>query len=143
MTSHESSDAVDHIACFARDLSAARAARELVGRLVAGNGWSAFDVERAKLVVSELVANAVLHARSPVVLRYRLDGALRIEVTDRDPGTHPRPLPLDLHRTGGMGLALMAEMSRDWGVSRGEYTKTVWCEIAPEAVRPRVGGLQA
>src|SRR5690349_13269668 len=61
------------------------------------------------LVVSELVTNAVMHARTPfeVVLSHA-DGRCRLAVTDgsRDPPDEaPRPGP------GGFGLRLVGELT--------------------------------
>jgi anti-sigma regulatory factor (Ser/Thr protein kinase) len=122
---------------------AIRAARALVREVLSGEGWDPLDVERAQLAVSELVANAVVHAGSPFTLAYRYDGALRVEVTDADPASEPRPQDAEPRRVGGMGLRLVTEMSRSWGVDRTETHKTVWCELEPRHSRQLVSSAGA
>ena len=116
---------------FECDALAIRGARALVGELLTQQGWAPLDVERARLAVSELVANAVVHARSPFTLGYSVDGVLRVAVTDDDPTSDPRPQDAEPGRIGGMGLRLVADMSRSWGVERTATSKTVWCELEP------------
>ncbi|XVV06425.1 ATP-binding protein [Actinosynnema sp. CA-248983] len=77
--------------------------------------WHLQDVlDDALLVVTELVENAVDHARSAPHLRLELrDRALSIAVRD-DATTPPRrrePGP----RPGGRGVALVEELSQVWG----------------------------
>ncbi|HEX8804877.1 MAG TPA: ATP-binding protein [Acidimicrobiales bacterium] len=130
----DAADAVfDVVAHLRRDPSAARVAREMVVSTLSGLGWAEADLEQARLAVTELVANAVLHARSAPTVRLEVGPGrpLRIEVTDRQPGTDPRPRAIDPRRAGGMGLQLVVAMSRSWGVRHGDRVKTVWCEIAP------------
>src|ERR671913_1643744 len=82
---------LSHTARFECDALAIRGARALVGEVLTREGWAPLDVERARLVVSELVANAVVHARSPFTLSYSYDGVLRVGVTDDDPHSDPPP----------------------------------------------------
>ena len=82
---------LSHTARFECDALAIRGARALVGEMLTREGWAPLDVERARLVVSELVANAVVHARSPFTLSYSYDGVLRVGVTDDDPHSDPPP----------------------------------------------------
>jgi len=83
-------------------------------------------VDTACLLTSELVANAVVHAGSPVALVVDLDRArLAVEVIDGSPGD-PTPTdaaPLD---TNGRGLALVDKLADSWGVSRLLPGKSVW-----------------
>jgi anti-sigma regulatory factor (Ser/Thr protein kinase) len=121
-----------HTARFQCDALAIRGARALVGEMLTREGWAPLDVERARLVVSELVANAVVHARSPFTLSYSYDGVLRVGVTDDDPHSDPRPKDAEPGRIGGMGLRLVAEIGRDWGIDRTATGKTVWCVLEPQ-----------
>ena len=79
------------------------------------------------LVVSELVTNAVVHARSdPVVVGTFDEGRLRIEVHDDDrspPIVTPAAGP-----DGGFGIRLVAELSDAWGWAPTESGKRVWIE---------------
>ncbi len=87
-------------------------------------------VEDVVLLVSELVANAVRHAGGPrALLLVRGRGLLRVEVTDRSPRPpriHHNRRPTDI---GGLGLFLLAELSRRWGWYHHGPGKVVWFEV--------------
>jgi anti-sigma regulatory factor (Ser/Thr protein kinase) len=84
---------------------------------------------RIALLVSELAANAILHARSPFSVR-RLVGPtqVRLEVTDQGDGV-PARRHYGTDATTGRGLAIVDGMSDRWGVEQLDGTKTVWCEV--------------
>lgn len=83
----------------------------------------------ASLAVSELVANAVLHARSDVTVRvFQVPGGVRVEVHDASP-RQPAPRSYPSDATTGRGLALVAALARNWGVEPTTAGKAVWCEI--------------
>jgi anti-sigma regulatory factor (Ser/Thr protein kinase) len=124
---------LSHTARFECDALAIRGARALVGEVLTREGWAPLDVERARLVVSELVANAVVHARSEVTVRCRVSGCVRLEITDTAADVVPVPQDAALDRLGGRGLQLVAGMSERWGVERAPGAKTVWCEMVPRA----------
>ena len=119
-----------HLPCEARSV---RAARGALAKLLRGRGWAMTDIERAQLAVSELVANAVIHARSRVTVRVNVDGRVRLEVSDTDPREIVVPRTVEPEHQGGRGLRLVADLSRSWGVQRGARGKTVWCEVEPDA----------
>jgi anti-sigma regulatory factor (Ser/Thr protein kinase) len=80
----------------------------------------------ARLVVSELVTNAVVHARTRIELTIIVRGAVvRIEVTDFGVD---RP-QLWARDEGGRGIPIVEAMSREWGVVDLGSAKTVWCEL--------------
>jgi anti-sigma regulatory factor (Ser/Thr protein kinase) len=80
------------------------------------------------LCVSELVTNAVVHARSAGELRItvRSDG-VRIEVDDESPDT-PR-LAADGRPVGGRGLRIVDQLAASWGHATRPGGKTVWAEL--------------
>ncbi len=83
-------------------------------------------VDDAVLMVSELVTNSVLHGGPPVVVAVDcLEDSLQVRVRD---GSSELPAPRDAQQTdeNGRGLALVAEMSADWGVDPVEDGKHVW-----------------
>lgn len=108
------------------------ARRELRRTLV---GWGLCGVEdAASLVLSELLTNAVRHARVPgreVETRFlRIPGGLRVEVHD---ASEKRPLMTqpESDADGGRGLPLVDTLSDRWGVSdRSGPGKLVWAELA-------------
>ena len=82
----------------------------------------------AQLGVSELVANAVRHARTPVELTLELNGGLRIAVHDQQPELlRPNPGPqVDVYAENGRGLQLVAAIAQDWGISTRDDGKVIW-----------------
>jgi len=100
----------------------------------------------AGLLVSELAANAVLHARSAFAIHLRptLEGGVRVEVHDRSPlpPVHTAHSP---SATSGRGLDLVATMATRWGShpvsdpaadGREWAGKSVWFEVEASAAPP-------
>ncbi|HSZ39130.1 MAG TPA: ATP-binding protein [Trebonia sp.] len=104
-------------------VGARRFAREFVARAGADQRCQ----EVTELLVSELVTNAVKHARSAARLRVQAeDRVVRVEVADDGPG-QPVPRRADVH--GGYGLWLVDCLAWSWGTTRrenGQDGKTVW-----------------
>jgi len=81
------------------------------------------------LCVSELVTNAVLHARSAPRLRIAGRGRyVRVEVDDDDP-TLPRRPAYDGGAITGRGLRILDRVAAGWGARAHAEGKTVWCVI--------------
>lgn len=81
--------------------------------------------DTAALLTSEVVTNAVLHARTPVGLVVRrLRKGVAIEVTD---GSRRRPQPRQaaLESTNGRGIALLEQLASTWEVTLHGAGKTV------------------
>ena len=95
-------------------------------------------VECAELGVSELVANAIIHARAPYKVRVRGTASHpRIEVVDgsTSPPVPPGPIAqddLDLLLTFGRGLSIVAQCAVAWGATIEADGKIVWFEPAQE-----------
>jgi len=86
-------------------------------------------VDDAVLMVSELVTNSVLHGGPPVVVAVDCDEAtLQVRVRDGSPSL-PALRDAATGDENGRGLALVAEMSADWGVDTEEDGKHVWFVI--------------
>ena len=85
----------------------------------------------AELVATELVTNAIEHAKPPrkVHIRCISDAQVHIAVTDNDAQTLPAfgRSTLGVHR--GRGLVIVDHLSADWGVANGAATKTVWATL--------------
>lgn len=89
------------------------------------------DVDTAVLLVSELVTNAVLHARSPLTLVVQAsDVVVRIAVRDGSP-VPPRMHGFSTMSATGRGLRLLDRLARAWGVDPETEGKTIWFEIGP------------
>ncbi|MFD7298935.1 SpoIIE family protein phosphatase [Streptomyces sp. NPDC059897] len=93
--------------------------------------WGLLGIaDAAELIVSELVTNAVRHARGgPVQLRLVRSGTLLCEVEDTE---HALPTLLNAGPGDefGRGLRVVARLSRAWGTSRTATGKTVWFELS-------------
>jgi hypothetical protein len=93
--------------------------------------WQSDDVvDDVALLVTELVTNSVLHARSSFAVELSSDGAgVRIAVSDRSRrGPGRKHLPAD--STTGRGLTLIEALTAEWGVDSHPDGKTVWCTLA-------------
>ena len=122
---------LDESARFDADVRSVPLAREFVRRWLQENGADhVFD--EASLIVTELAANAVLHADSPYEVRLsRTEGAIRIEVEDADTGT-PEPQPFSAVAESGRGIVIVSAISASWGVEAEPHGKVTWAELRPE-----------
>jgi PAS domain S-box-containing protein len=97
------------------------------------HAWDMPDAANAELVVSELVANAVLHGYGHVSLQlYDTGDGLRIEVED---GNSAPPVTTDGHpgRVGGFGMQIVERLA-DWGWRQSSRGKVVWAKVRPGAL---------
>jgi hypothetical protein len=137
---------------------AAARARDFVGNTL-GTWELAELMPDAKLAVTELVTNAILHARTPIVVTVAVAaGMAEIAVTDYDPRA-PRVLPhradllADLDALGatatddddprsnalhygpsgsvaaGRGLIILDAIAASWGVTAHADGKDVWARL--------------
>jgi GAF domain-containing protein len=112
-------------------------------------------VDDAETVVSELVTNAVLHARTPLELLVTpRDPGLRLELVDGSPDP-PLPTPIEpaalqgllggdedsellldvfTSRTTGRGLAIVGALADQWGVDPLPTGKKVWAVLGGPAI---------
>lgn len=91
-------------------------------------------IDAAELVVSELSANAVEHARHAsvrVTLQRRPGNRVRVAVTDKSTDL-PVLLPLADDAESGRGLALIAAVACQWGTDPLPWGKRVWADLEPE-----------
>ena len=113
--------------------TAAHEARAAIGVL---EGRADPDVlEDVRLLLSELVTNAVRHSGSPADMKIQLavsvaEGAVRAEVSDGGRGFEPTPRAAPWTQAGGWGLHLVDRLATRWGVERGASVR-VWFEIDP------------
>ncbi|MBV9311992.1 MAG: ATP-binding protein, partial [Solirubrobacterales bacterium] len=97
-------------------------ARAAIAGLASGIDVDANTVATLKLLVSEIVTNAVIHPEVPDSAKINLraglrDQTLRIEVTDAGDGFVPRPRD-PLRQDGGYGLFLLDRQADRWGVEQ-------------------------
>jgi len=87
-------------------------------------------LDDVSMVVSELTANAITHARSDCQLRMSLsDGRLRIEIVDAGFGT-PEPQPHSVTEEHGRGLHIIDALTSAWGMEVVPgHGKVVWAEF--------------
>lgn len=112
---------------LARDPSAAAdARRELRRRLDDTLHQDVLDA--LSLVVSELVANAVVHGQGAIRFRLQVDaGDLRGEVIDAGGGFEQELRATGPSATSGRGLLIVDRLTTRWGVHEG--TTHVWFEM--------------
>jgi anti-sigma regulatory factor (Ser/Thr protein kinase) len=84
----------------------------------------------ASLLTSEMLSNAVIHARTPIELRvHQLAEGVRIEVRDgAEYGIVP-PRKGEGPQARGLGLRVVAKLASRWGIDPVPDGKTVWAEI--------------
>ena len=115
-----------HHASWPRDPSSVSLARRFVTERLTEHGETAV-LDAARLVVSELVTNAVRHARVDFDLELaRVGDQVRVRVRDTAPG-RPQVQHVPLESVDGRGLALVEMVSSAWGVTdEGDGSKWVW-----------------
>jgi signal transduction histidine kinase len=85
----------------------------------------------AELLVSEVVTNALVHARTDelhLVVR-RFDEGVRVEVEDGGGGPTPRRRAFSHTAVNGRGLGLVDTSAAAWGTERTSFGKVVWFEL--------------
>ncbi len=118
-----------------RDLHASSRARRRLDDEYA-TALAGDELDAAKLLVTELVNNAVLHGHGTISLRAALDeNRLLIEVIDEGSGFERVLDDHDFDSIGGRGLDIVEAVASRWGVHEG--TTHVWFEL--ERPGPRVG----
>lgn len=113
---------------FRSSYDSAREARRFVVETV--RAWGRPELaDAAALVVSELAANAVLHAGTDFTVSMGLAGDT-VHVSLRDAGElPPRMREAAATAENGRGLGLVASLSRSWGHRLRPDGKVVWAEI--------------
>jgi anti-sigma regulatory factor (Ser/Thr protein kinase) len=82
-----------------------------------------------ELLVTELVANVVIHVGAPMTIRVRRGpSTVRVEVDD--PSTHlPEVRHPDTAEEHGRGVLLVDQLANAWGSVARPDGKTVWFEL--------------
>ena len=119
--------------------SAVDVRRALVSELLALEVSDAV-VDEAEMVISELFANAVRHAKALPDGTIRvdwtvIDGVVQVSVTDGGGPTAPRPAPHSLWSADGRGLRIVRSLAREWGVKDHDDRCTVWVSLGGPSTR--------
>jgi PAS domain S-box-containing protein len=121
----------------------ARQARSFVGEALEGAGLPGFE-DSATLLVSELVTNAIVHARTPIEVAVVATAAtVYVGVSDGS-GQLPARRDYGTQATTGRGLALVDLIAARHGTeTHDDGSKTVWFELgAADDNAHRVTGRQ-
>ena len=119
--------------------SAVDARRALVSELRA-LGLDPVVVDESEIVISELVTNAVRHAKPLADGKIRVNwsvraGVVEIEVTDGGGPTVPHPAPRSVWSASGRGLRIVGSLAHDWGVRENSDGSTVWASMGGPSIR--------
>ncbi|MFF7227813.1 ATP-binding protein [Streptomyces sioyaensis] len=113
-----------------REPESAATARRLVHAACAM--WNLDDLaDDGALIISELVSNAVQHARREsirVVIDRPGAARVRVGVVDFSKAQPVRKTPGPEDK-GGRGLTLVGELAADWGTDPLPWGKQVWAEL--------------
>jgi anti-sigma regulatory factor (Ser/Thr protein kinase) len=106
----------------------------MLGTDLRAHGIPETSVADASLVLSELMSNAIRHARplpgAQVRVCWKLTGrSLEVAVTDAGGPTQPYPVRAKPFTAGGRGLTIVGHIARRWGVRSDEQGTTVWAVL--------------
>ena len=121
--------------------SVAVARQRLAADLCAAGIFEA-AVGDAVLVVSELLSNAIRHARplpgANVQVAWALgNDAIEVAVSDGGSPTTPARTHASVSALGGRGLDIVEYLARRWGVRSDDSGHTVWAVLAVPAAEQR------
>lgn len=113
---------------FRRSVLAPAAARHFV--LDTLRRWGRAELtDDAAVIVSELAANGIKHARSDLTVTLSEgERTVRISVQDASPAMPTVPRSSRVRRSG-RGLILVGASARRWGCDRTDLGKVVWAEL--------------
>jgi anti-sigma regulatory factor (Ser/Thr protein kinase) len=121
--------------------SVAVARQRLAADLIAAGIYDG-AVGDAVLVISELLSNAIRHARplpgANLQVAWALeDGAVEVAVSDGGAPTRPQQAQATVSSLGGRGLDIVEYLARTWGIRADDSGLTVWAILAAPAQRHR------
>jgi anti-sigma regulatory factor (Ser/Thr protein kinase) len=122
------------------------AARSQISTHLCDAGIVTAAIGDATVVVSELLTNAILHARplpgARVLVAWALrERSLEVAVSDGGSMTRPRTAQPSLSSTGGRGLAIVEHLSCRWGALPNDFGLTVWA-VLPAPGYGRASGVR-
>lgn len=92
--------------------------------------WECPDTaDDARLLLSEILTNAVQHAQGPIGLHVcRTTTEITVEISDRSPHL-PQPRTAGKDEESGRGLILVRALADGWGVRLNDEGKTTWFSL--------------
>jgi serine/threonine-protein kinase RsbW len=115
--------------------SSVSVARQQLKGWMAEDGCAAEDIDDARLVISELVANSIRHAQplpdGNILVHWEAqpDG-LEITVTDGGSGTRPRKVNAPSSALAGRGMAIVDSLALAWWADRSGTRASVHAILA-------------
>jgi len=111
------------------------AARRGLQDWLRGLGGSTESIEDARVVISELVANSVRHARplpdGSILVAWQARGdVVDISVTDGGSDTRPRNVKASSSAADGRGMAIIDVLTDEWWIDRTATRSTVHAVIS-------------
>jgi anti-sigma regulatory factor (Ser/Thr protein kinase) len=92
--------------------------------------------DTVELAASEILTNAVLHARTSFQVTVVAGDDVTVSVRDTGrsfpthlPSTGGGVEPPDFDSEGGRGLMIVAAVTDDWGIARNGSSTTVWFQV--------------
>ena len=111
------------------DPASARRARSFIRDFCTAADLGDEVCQKAALLVSELVTNAVIHGRTRATLTAeRPGGCLRVSVHDDNPDL-PNPKSPTFEAESGRGIKIVATVADRWGADHEPFGKAVWFEL--------------
>jgi anti-sigma regulatory factor (Ser/Thr protein kinase) len=106
-------------------------ARQQLKAWLIDRGGSGEKVEDARVVVSELVANSVRHAKplpdGSIVVSWTPDpDGVQLSVTDGGSSSRPRAVHAPSSALAGRGMAIVETLARRWWTERSPSRSTVY-----------------
>ncbi|MEI2776577.1 MAG: ATP-binding protein [Tetrasphaera sp.] len=91
-------------------------------------------IDEVAIVASELVANALRHAKPLHDNTVRVhwtekNGVVEVDVTDGGGETAPKAMPKAVFAPSGRGLRIVRSLAHEWGVSEKKGSITVWASL--------------
>lgn len=113
--------------------AAPRIRKELVEDLLT-RGVTHDVIDEAEIVVAELVANAIRHAKplsdGAIRVHWKVkNNVVEVEVSDGGGATIPKPSPPTTWGPSGRGLRIVRSLAHEWGVLDDANGRTVWASV--------------
>ena len=110
-------------------------AREQLMEWMVAQGGSGDQLDDARLIISELVANSIRHAQplpdGNLGISWSLDPrGVQVSVTDGGSPTRPRRVNAPASALAGRGMALVEDLSISWWAERTRARSTVYAVLS-------------